>query len=89
MITTSMLKRQVWMADDKFEHVVKNLQRVLRLNNQYKNHLYVEEYTKSVMLCLYMKHTFWRERQTLNFLWVIYGIYFRKTPYQRKLFAGN
>ena len=47
MITTSMLERQVWMADDdEFEHVVKNLQRVLRLNNQYKNHQYVEEYTK-------------------------------------------
>ena len=47
MITTSMLKRQVWIADDdEFDHIVKNSQRVLKLNNQYKNHPYVEEITK-------------------------------------------
>ena len=52
MITTSMLKRQVWMADDEFDHVVKNSETVLRLNDQYENHPYVEEFTKwcSVML---------------------------------------
>ena len=32
-----MLKRKVWMADDdEFEHVVKNSQRVIRLNDQYQ-----------------------------------------------------
>ena len=42
-----MLKRQVWMADDdKFDHIVKNSQRVLRLNDQYENYPYVEEFTK-------------------------------------------
>ena len=42
-----MLKRQVWMADDdEFDHIVKNSQRVLRLNNQYESHPYVEEFTK-------------------------------------------
>ena len=47
MITTGMLKRQVWMADDdEFDHIVKNSRRVLRLNDQYENHLYVEEFTK-------------------------------------------
>ena len=47
MITTGMLKRQVWMADDdEFDHIVKNSQRVLRLNDQYENHPYVEEFTK-------------------------------------------
>ena len=47
MITISMLKRQVWMADDdEFDHIVKNSQRVLRLNDQYENHPYVEEFTK-------------------------------------------
>ena len=47
MITTSMLKRQVWIADDdEFDHIVKNSQRVLKLNNQYKNHPHVEEITK-------------------------------------------
>ena len=43
----SMLKRQVRMADDdEFDHIVKNSQRVLRLNDQYENHPYVEEFTK-------------------------------------------
>ena len=47
MITTGMLKRQVWMADDdEFDHIVKNSQRVLKLNAQYENHPYVEEFTK-------------------------------------------
>ena len=45
MITTGMLKRQLWMADnDDFEHIIKK--RVPRLNDQYKNHKYVEEFTK-------------------------------------------
>ena len=43
----SMLRRQVRMADDdKFDHIVLNLQRVFRLNDQYENHPYVEEFTK-------------------------------------------
>ena len=47
MITTGMLKRQVYMADDdEFDHIVKNSQRVLKLNAQYENHPYVEEFTK-------------------------------------------
>ena len=47
MITTGMLKRQVWMADDdEFDHIVKNSKRVLRLNNQYENNPYAEEFTK-------------------------------------------
>ena len=30
-----MLKQQLWMADDnEFDHIVKNPQRVLRLNDQ-------------------------------------------------------
>ena len=32
--------------DDEFDHIVKNSQRVLRLNDQYENHSYVEEFTK-------------------------------------------
>ena len=47
MITTGIIKRQVWMADDdESDHMVKNSQSVLRLNDQYDNHLYVEEFTK-------------------------------------------
>ena len=46
MITTGMLKRQVWMVDDEFDHIVKNSQKVLKLNAQYENHPYTEEFTK-------------------------------------------
>ena len=47
MITTGMLKRQVWMADDdEFHHIVTNSQRVLRLNDRYKNHLNIEKFTR-------------------------------------------
>ena len=35
MITTSMLRRQVWTVnDDEFNHIVKNSQRLLKLNPQ-------------------------------------------------------
>ena len=35
MITTSMLKQQMWMADDDvFDHILENSQRVLRINPQ-------------------------------------------------------
>ena len=47
MITSSMLRRQVWMTyDDEFDHILENSQRVLKLNAQYENHPYVEEFTK-------------------------------------------
>ena len=47
MITTSMLRRQVWIADDdEFDYIVKNSQRVLGLSIQYENHPYVEEFKK-------------------------------------------
>ena len=47
MISTSMLRQQVWMADDdEFEYIVENLQRVLKLSARYENHPYVEEFTK-------------------------------------------
>ena len=47
MITTGMLKRQVWMADDDdFNHIVQNSQRVLKKNAQYENHPYTEKFTK-------------------------------------------
>ena len=42
----------------EIEMIVKNSQRVLRLNDQYENHPYVEEFTKGVVLCLCMKHMF-------------------------------
>ena len=51
MITTGMLRRQVWMADDdEFNYIVKNSQRVLGLSVQYENHQYVEEFTKQCVM---------------------------------------
>ena len=47
MITTGMLRQQVRMADDdEVDHILENSQRVLRLNDQYENHPYVEEFSK-------------------------------------------
>ena len=47
MITTGMLRRQVWITDDdEFNHIFENLRRVLKLNAQYENHPYVEEFPK-------------------------------------------
>ena len=57
MITTSKLKRHVWIADDdEFDHIVKNSQRVLKLNNQYTNIHMLKNLQKSIMLCLYIEH---------------------------------
>ena len=33
-------------GDDEFGRILENLQRILKLNAQYENHLYVEEFTK-------------------------------------------
>ena len=33
-------------GDDEFDHILENSQRVLKLNAQYENHPYVEEFTK-------------------------------------------
>ena len=46
MITKSMLKKQVWMVDDEFDHIVKNSQRVLGLTAQCENNPYAEQFTK-------------------------------------------
>ena len=43
--------------DDELDHIVKNSQRVLKLNDQYENHLQ-KNLEKCVMLFLYMEHTF-------------------------------
>ena len=42
MITTGMLRQQVWMADDEFDYIDKKSQRVLGLSVQYENHPYAE-----------------------------------------------
>ena len=56
MITTSMLRWQVWMADDEFDYIVKNSQRLLGLSVQYENRQYIEEFTKQCNVSLSMEH---------------------------------
>ena len=57
MITTGMLRRQVWMTDDdEFDNIVEKSQRLLKLNPQHENHPYVEEFRKECSV--YMEHTF-------------------------------
>ena len=46
------------MAEDyDFDHTVKNSQRLLRLNDQYENHPYVEEFTKEYNIILFVYGT--------------------------------
>ena len=67
----SILKTLVWMADDdEFDHIVKNSQRVLRLNDQYENHPYVEEFTR-VQCYVYIWSIRFRGEVDSKFLWVI------------------
>ena len=41
-----MLRWHLWMADDEFDYIVKNSQRLLGLSVQYENRQYIEEFTK-------------------------------------------
>ena len=62
--TTGLLKRQVWISDDdEFNHIAKNSQRVLKLNTQYENHPYVEEFTKGCNV-MFIYGTYVLEGQT-------------------------
>ena len=85
-----MLNRQAWMTDDdQFDHVVKSWQRGLRLNDQYENHPYVDKFTKERnVLFVYGRYVLEEEVDGKHF-WVMYGIYFRETPYQTIFFAGK
>ena len=87
-----MLKRQVWMADDdEFDHIVKNSEIVLRLNDQYENHRYVEEFTKGCSV-MFVYGTYVLEGEAdAKFFWMKCRIYFRETPCQttEAIFAGK
>ena len=70
MITTSMLRRQVWMADDdEFNYIIKNTQRVLNLNAQYENHPYVEEFAKECSVMFVYRKYLLEEEADANFFW--------------------
>ena len=68
-----MLKRRVWMADDdEFDHMIKNSQRVPRLNDQYENQPYVEEFTKECNV-MFVYRTYVLEGEAdANLFWMIY-----------------
>ena len=84
-----MLRRQVWMADyDEFDYIVKNSQRVLDLNIQFKNHPHAEEFTKQCnVMFIYETHALKGEAHS-TFSLVIYGIIFRNQTTQ-PIFAGK
>ena len=88
----SMLKRQVWMADDdEFDHIVKNSEIVLRLNDQYENRRYVEEFIKGCSV-MFVYGTYVLEGEAdAKIFWMKCRIYFRETPYQttEAIFAGK
>ena len=68
MITTHTLRRQVWMADDdEFNYIVKNTQRVLKLNAQYENHPYVEEFTEEFSVMFVYRRYLSEEEADANF----------------------
>ena len=93
MIATSMVKRQVWIGDDdEFDHIVKHSQRVLRLNDEYENHPYVEEFKKECnVMFVYGIYVLEREADAKSFWAVMHGIYFRDAIYQttQAIFAGK
>ena len=78
--------------DDEFDHILENSQRVLKLNAQYENHPYVEEFTKerSIMF-VYGTYLLEGVGKMQIFLWLIYGNYFRKIFYKttHATFAGK
>ena len=83
-----MLKRQVWMADDdEFDHIVKNSEIVLGLNDQYENHRYVEEFTKGCSV-MFVYGTYVLEGEAdAKFFWMnVEFISGRRLTKQRKKF---
>ena len=87
-----MFKGQVWMADDDaFDHIVKNSQKVLKLSNQYKNHLCVEEFTKKCnVMFVYRTYVFEGEADakfSLGNVWKLFQENFYQTT--QAVFAGK
>ena len=48
--------------DDELDYILENPQRVLRLNAQYKNHSYLEEFTKKCNV-MFLHRTYVLERE--------------------------
>ena len=79
MISTGMLNREVWMADDdELDHMVKNSQRVIKFNDQFENHPYVEEFTKECNI-IFVYGTYFLEVDTKFFLGDIRNLFQRDT----------
>ena len=86
-----MLKKQVWMAnDDEFDHIVKNSQRMHRLNDQYENHPNVEEFTKGCnVMFVYETYLLQGEADDKFTLGDIWNLSQGERPYQTTTFAGK
>ena len=64
----------MWIVDDdEFDHIVKNSQRVLRLNDQYENHPYAQEFTKrcNVIFLIWNIHFGGEDRCKTFFWWYV------------------
>ena len=62
--------------DDEFNHIAKNSQRVLKLNTQYENHPYGEEFTKGCNV-MFVYGTYVLEGQadakfSLDDIWILF-----------------
>ena len=66
--------------DDEFDHIVKNSQRVFKLNAQYENHPCVEKFTKecSVMFVYitYLLEGEADEKFSLGDIWILFEVGF-------------
>ena len=63
-------------GDDELNHVVKNSQRVFRLNDQYEHHPYVEEFTKKCnVMFVYETYVIEREADTKFSLGKIWNLF--------------
>ena len=75
--------------DNEFNRIVENAQRILKLNAQYENHPYVDEFTKECS-AMFVYGTYVLEGEA-DAKYMRYGIYCRQIIYQttQATFSGK